>query len=1405
MRRKFPILAKRWGAAFAAAAVVATSLVTTGIVATPALAAPFACDSGSVYTQNSSGDVRKVDVSGSSPTISGTNHAKEQRGNGLGISADGNLAYTIDNASGTGGSKKQIAIYNGVTDYTETKLLEDPNVPDVIIRGAVNPKTGIYYYGGSGKDAYVGAYNPTTGIAIGRIGTLSFPGATSQTNGDFAFGANGELYVLAENIIYLVEATDVPTTYSATRTIPFTKVATLASGTAGNGIAFGANGKLFISHGTNISELDLTDTNPVKTTNLGFSHTDLASCSFPNTLTLKKNVGERYDAGDQFKLTVGDGSPGSDRSETTAGNELGLQDKYVGPLFVESGSTYSLSEAGAAGADLANYDSTLSCVNSAGASVTTSGSAPDWNLTFPTVNIGDNVVCTITNDAKERPAPGLELNKSANPASGTAVVAGEVITYTVTAKNTGNTVLDPVTIADDLSQVFAFGTYQNDVVTKIDNTPDTTNGAAITGDDLAWTGILQPDETLSITYSIIVNDGVEGETIENRVTASGIPPGPGEPIIPPSVTTEHPVAGFQIVKTANPVSGTVVEPGSTIVYTVTGTNTGSTLLSPATITDNLADVFAHSVYNDDVDASAGTALVTGDTLTWNGSLAAGDNVTVTYSVTVDEDSSGVVLKNVASGSATPRTPDPTNPNGPTIPGEPILPPQVSTEHPVIGSGFVITKSADPASGTSVNPGQTITYTVTGTNTGDSILDPASISDDLVAVLSGARYNEDVATSSGTVAVTGDVLTWDGTLGAGQTVTITYSATVNSDAAGMLIENVATGEATPLIPIDPTDPDSPTTPADPIIPSPVTTEHPVNTPGFEIGKSADPAAGTAVDPGSVITYTVTGVNSGETSLNTVDIADDMSQVLANGIYNDDATASTGGDVLLVGTDLTWTGSLAVGETVTITYSVTVNADAGGELLKNTVNATATPPGGEEITPPPVTTENPVNLPGFSLSKASDPAPGTMIDPGSVITYTVTGVNTGETALKTVDIADDMTDVLAHAVYNDDAVASIGGADAGNVDITGTDLTWTGALAVGETVTVTYSVTINGDAGGEVLNNTVNATATPPGGEEITPPPPTIEHPVNLPGFEIAKAVSPATGTAVDPGSILTYTITGVNTGETALNIVDIADDMSQVLAHAKYNNDAVASIGGTDTGDVLVSGADLTWTGSLAVGETVTITYSVTVNGDAGEALLKNTVNATATPRGGEEITPPPATTENPVNSPGFEITKSANPKSGSYVAEGSTVVYTLTGVNTGQTELNTVTISDNLTEVLKYSSYKNDVVAKVGDRTVKAPVVAQNQLIWTGNLAVGETITITYSVKVNDDANGKTLKNVAVASATPPGGEEITPPPSTTEHHVKTALAVTGAQAMPWLVLLGAGLVSGGGALLVMRRRQTVN
>ncbi|MCD0449967.1 DUF11 domain-containing protein [Actinocorallia sp. API 0066] len=93
----------------------------------------------------------------------------------------------------------------------------------------------------------------------------------------------------------------------------------------------------------------------------------------------------------------------------------------------------------------------------------------------------------------------------------------------------------------------------------------------------------------------------------------------------------------------------------------------------------------------------------------------------------------------------------------------------------------------------------------------------------------------------------------------------------------------------------------------------------------------------------------------------------------------------------------------------------------------------------------------------------------------------------------------------------------------------------------------------------------------------------------------------------PGQTVTYTVTITNSGTTATPDAGATfrDDLTEVLRHAAYNNDATAS-SGTLTYDEPV----LSWSGPLGPGESATVRYSVTVDPDAPDrAKLCNTVTA----------------------------------------------------------------------------------------------------------------------------------------------------------------------------------------------------
>ena len=226
--------------------------------------------------------------------------------------------------------------------------------------------------------------------------------------------------------------------------------------------------------------------------------------------------------------------------------------------------------------------------------------------------------------------------------------------------------------------------------------------------------------------------------------------------------------------------------------------------------------------------------------------------------------------------------------------------------------------------------------------------------------------------------------------------------------------------------------------------------------------------TTVTPGGTVSYTITVTNSGQTAYTGATFTDPLTCVLANAVYNANASA-TAGTVSYASPTLTWTGNLAVGATATITYSVTVNnPDTGSGTLTNTVTSTTAGSNCASGSGNAACTAT-VTVSGLTIVKTANV---THDHARRTVSYTVTVTNSGQSAYTGATFTDPLTSVLANAVYNANAAAT-----AGAVSYTSPNLTWTGNLAVGATATITYSVTVNSpDTGSKVMANTVTS-ATP----------------------------------------------------------------------------------------------------------------------------------------------------------------------------------------------------------------------------------------------------------------------------------------------------------------------------------------
>ena len=403
----------------------ATLLAGAGITATTAVvsAAPasavtatsngaFMCDQNTVYATNGDGKVIAIDVTGTSTagTTADVTTLGTQANNGLGISREGLKMYATSNNSSA--TLKEYTPANGGTAEVSKTVATDSTRS--IIRGAVDPVTGIYYYGSN--TGWLGAYDPKTGKNIGQVGQIPMNGngvtnGIKSGNGDFAFSSRGLLFVVAADTVYRVNTTSLPTT-AGTTTLTTTAIATLPTGTNSPGIAFSSDGYLYISSSpadtsvltTTLFQLDPTSGEKVRevAVNGSFRASDLATCNYADTVTGASSVDDRWNSGDQFGLAVTGGGISSTNSGTTAttsGSKNGVQDQQAGAVLTTPGKDYTVTQTAAGTTNLANYATTWRAVNVNSGAEVAKGTGNTATFTFPaaTSSDGTDVVVTFAN------------------------------------------------------------------------------------------------------------------------------------------------------------------------------------------------------------------------------------------------------------------------------------------------------------------------------------------------------------------------------------------------------------------------------------------------------------------------------------------------------------------------------------------------------------------------------------------------------------------------------------------------------------------------------------------------------------------------------------------------------------------------------------------------------------------------------------------------------------------------------------------------------------------------------------------------------------------------------------------------------------------------------------------------
>jgi hypothetical protein len=353
--------------------------------------------------------------------------------------------------------------------------------------------------------------------------------------------------------------------------------------------------------------------------------------------------------------------------------------------------------------------------------------------------------------------------------------------------------------------------------------------------------------------------------------------------------------------------------------------------------------------------------------------------------------------------------------------------------------------------------------------------------------------------------------------------------------------------------------------------------------------------------------------------------------------------------------------------------------------------------------------------LSVTKASTATTETV--EGDVIEYSVTATNTGGsdyTAEVPATVTDDLTGVLDDATYNADAAAT----QAGTLSYGAPQLSWSGALPAGASVTITYSMTATLAGDGSLAN-----TACIPAGEASGDACATVTADVDIaPSIGLVKSVSPSDPADFGVNEEVIYTFVVTNTGNLVLESPTVAE----------------VSFDGSGPAPVITCPA----TPSLAPGAQMVCTapYTITQDDVDNHSLVDPLVNeaqASAVASNDEEVDSEVASAQLPaLQEPALQLDKSV--QDGLFTAAGQTVTYEFLVTNIGNVTLTGVDVAET-------------AFGGTGEvSAIDCPVAASS-------LAPGVNVTCTATYTLTQaDVDAGSVTNQAQASALPPIGATIT-------------------------------------------------
>ena len=727
----------------------------------------------------------------------------------------------------------------------------------------------------------------------------------------------------------------------------------------------------------------------------------------------------------------------------------------------------------------------------------------------------------------------LKFTKSAYPESGAEVKLNDEITYTITLDNSEGTAPTTANVVDDAPEGTSFvdGSIVLDGSDEEFDLDDLRSGIEVE---------LEAGETRTIEFTVRVLDLDNGDTITNTATVNDVSTNEVE-----HTYVEPVISSNKSSVTENNLSY-VVE-GEKITYTITITNDGDLgkevvvvdeIPEGTSLVDGSIKVDNEETEYTESDLESGISV----------NVARNSNSTVSFEVTVDELTNGLLTKELR--------------NTAYVDGEPTN----TTLNVVNKSDVKYSKTAYPESGAEVKLDDIITYTIDIDNTTGTAPTTVTVVDDAPEGTSFVEGSIVVDTVSRAEYTLDDLRNGiDVYVKAGEHKTLEFKVKVLDLDNGDKITNTATvdGVSTNLV------------------------EHTYIEPIISENKSMETENGLDyVVEGENITYTITVTNDGNLGKNVVvvdEIPEGTSLVEGSIKVNDEETEYTESEL-----ETGITVNVDKQSITTVSFVVTVDELEGDLLTKEISNIAYVDeePTNEEIVE--------VHKPHLEFTKIANPEEGTEIKLDDEITYSITLDNSIGTAPTTAIVSDEVptgtTFVEGRVVGNDEGTER---------EYTQEELSdgLTIDIEAGETKKVELTVKVTDMDNGDIISNIGYVN-----GEETNE----VEHTYVEAIISQTKEASTENNLSyVVEGEKITYTITVTNDGDLGKDVVvidEIPEGTSLVEGSIRVNNSETEY---TETN--LESGISV----NVARNSETIVSFEVTVD-ELTEGLLTKEIRNTAT-------------------------------------------------------------------------------------------------------------------------------------------------------------------------------------------------